>query len=808
MKRLVLLLTVGGFGLGAPLPPRAAPPAVTLRPVVTGLSEPVSVTHAGDSSARLFVAEQVGRVRIIQGAALLGTPFLDIRSRVLSGGERGLLGLAFHPLYAANRKFYVFYTRTGDGALQVSEFRVTGGDEDVADPGSERPLLTVPHPTFGNHNGGHLAFGPDGYLYIATGDGGSANDPSNNGQNRNVLLGKLLRIDVNTETGYLVPATNPFVGQDGADEVWAYGLRNPWKFSFDRMTGDLLIADVGQGAWEEVNFEPANGAGARNYGWRVMEGDHCFNPSSGCDRTGKVVPIIEYPHNSSGGFAIIGGYVYRGVRSAALRGYYLYGDWSTRHVWAAAAAEAWAPHLLLDAPSNILAFGEDQTGELYLAGANGTLYAIDGAGPALPIRGDFGGDGRADILWRNAASGENYVYPMNGRVIGPGEGFLRTVGDLDWKIAGVGDFDGDGKADILWRNQANGQNYLYFMDGTAIKPTEGPIRTVTDLGWTVAGVGDFDGDGKADILWRHLGTGMNYVYFMDGRTILGNEGYLRTVADHRWQVAGLGDLDGDGKADIVWRNTASGQNYAWLMDGISIKPNEGFLRTVTDQSWQVAGIGDFDGDGRDDLLWRNVFTGENYLYPMDGTAIRSTEGYLRTVSNLDWRIVAVGDYDGDGKSDVMWRNISSGENYVYAMDGKAIRPTEGHLRTVTDQSWRPRHTAPFAVRRGAVDGAQVPFDTSATGHATARMDLLSREVTARIDRTGLTGDYAAHIHVGARGVDGGIIVNFVQLVPGAWVQEPGATMPAARYLDFLGGATYVNIHTPARDAGEIRGQLE
>jgi hypothetical protein len=300
---------------------------------------------------------------------------------------------------------------------------------------------------------------------------------------------------------------------------------------------------------------------------------------------------------------------------------------------------------------------------------------------------DTNGDGHSDILWRNISTGESYLYPMNGTQILASEGYLRTVADPNWTVAGIGDFDGDGKADILWRNTSTGQNYIYFMDGTTIKPTEGFIRTVADQSWKVAGIGDFDGDGKDDILWRNTVTGENYLYPMDGLSIKATEGYVRTVADQNWRIAGIGDFDGDGKADILWRNSSSGQSYLYPMNGTSIKPGEGFLRTVADPSWKVAGVGDFDGDGKADIVWRNSTSGQNYLYPMDGTTIKPTEGYIRTVADLAWQIAAVGDYDGDGKSDLLWRNSSTGQNYLYAMDGTTIKPTEGYLRTVPVGNW-------------------------------------------------------------------------------------------------------------------------
>jgi len=344
-----------------------------------------------------------------------------------------------------------------------------------------------------------------------------------------------------------------------------------------------------------------------------------------------------------------------------------------------------ASAIALDGSGNVVAAGMtrntfDDFTVVKLRGADGT----DSTGAT---RADFNGDLRSDILWRNAGTGENYVYPMDGTAIFGTEAYLRAVTDLNWKVVGIGDFDGDGKADVLWRNSSTGENYLYFMDGTTIEPTEGYVRTVADQNWQVAGVGDFNGDGKADILWRNQFTGENYIYLMNGLSIQPSEGYLRTVADLGWQIVSVGDFDGDGKSDVLWRNSSSGQNYLYLMDGIAIKPTENYIRTVADQNWQVKGVGDFDGDGRADILWRNSVSGENYLFPMNGTTILA-EGYVRTVADLAWRIAAVGDYNGDGRADILWRNSSTGQNYVYPMNGTAILPTEGYTRTVDDQQWQ------------------------------------------------------------------------------------------------------------------------
>jgi hypothetical protein len=298
---------------------------------------------------------------------------------------------------------------------------------------------------------------------------------------------------------------------------------------------------------------------------------------------------------------------------------------------------------------------------------------------------DSTGDGHSDILWRNVASGENYLYPMAGTQILAAEGYLRRVADLNWSIGGMGDFDGDGFADVLWRNSSTGENYVYLMRDRSVAG-EGYLRTVADQNWQVAGVGDLDGDGKDDILWRHAVTGENYVYLMDGLAIRPAEAYLRTVADAGWKIVAVADLDGDGRADILWRHAISGEIYLYPMNGTLIKASEGFLRTVADTTWEVKGAGDLDGDGKADLVWRNGASGQNYVYLMNGPAIVN-EGYLRTVPDLNWQIAAVGDYDGDGKSDILWRNASTGENYLHPMDGMAVKPTEGYLRSVPPGAW-------------------------------------------------------------------------------------------------------------------------
>lgn len=304
------------------------------------------------------------------------TPFLDITSQVLTtGSEQGLLGLAFHP--NDHTRFFVYYTRRSDGANVLASYRLTSAD--AADPITEQLILAMPDP-FPNHNGGQLAFGPrDGYLYIGTGDGGSGGDPGNRAQNPNELLGKILRLDVDSAP-YVIPQTNPNFARR---EIWATGLRNPWRFSFDRVSGDLYVADVGQSAYEEINFQPGTSAGGENYGWRFREGAHCFNPSTNCDPGGLTDPVAEYSH--AFGCSVTGGYVYRGSAHPRMQGIYFYGDYCSGRVWGLVRdGTTWTNTQLLDTNYLISTFGEDASGELYLADYAGTIYRLTDAGSATP----------------------------------------------------------------------------------------------------------------------------------------------------------------------------------------------------------------------------------------------------------------------------------------------------------------------------------------------------------------------------------------------------------------------------------------
>jgi glucose/arabinose dehydrogenase len=366
-------------------PPAAVPDvgniAISLEAVVEGLDVPVFVTHAGDGSNRLFILEKVGRIQLLQDGQVADAPFLDITGQVSLGNEQGLLGLAFAPDFATSGRFFINYTDRGGDTI-VARYTVAADDPNRADPASATQILKLEQPA-PNHNGGMLAFGPDGMLWIGTGDGGAANDAFGNGQNPDALLGKMLRLDVTSdpEAAYTIPGDNPWVdagwnGQDVADEVWAVGMRNPWRYSFDRRTGDLWIADVGQNRLEEVNFVAAGSPGGLNFGWPIMEGNSCFR-SPDCDPSGLVLPVVDYPHE--GHCSVTGGYVYRGTAVPAWDGVYFYGDYCSGVMWAIApdGAGGWTNAEIARSGLTLSSFGEDEAGELYLADMrNGVVYRM------------------------------------------------------------------------------------------------------------------------------------------------------------------------------------------------------------------------------------------------------------------------------------------------------------------------------------------------------------------------------------------------------------------------------------------------
>jgi glucose/arabinose dehydrogenase len=375
-----------GTPSGEPIGDGSSP--VRLVRIAEGLTEPTTIAYPNDGSARLFIAERAGVVRVFDGVDLLKEPFLDIGEKVvLDFPERGLIGLVFHPEYATNGRFYVAYTRVGveygeGGDIVVDEYRVSEGNPNIAIPVPTRRIIVVHHFDIQGHNGGQLAFGPDGYLYIGIGDAELAGALFRRAEDLNILTGKLLRIRVPDSGDYVVPDDNPFVGRDGHDEIWAYGLRNPWRFSFDRETGDLYIGDVGEAAMEEVNFQPSSSRGGENYGWPTMEGTECVYPKEiPCGDPSLTAPIVAY--GREGTCAVIGGYVYRGP-SAVMDGIYLYTDYCGGIIWGArhCEGEGWATAVILDARDafeshGFTTFGEGKDARIFMAVHEGWLYELE-----------------------------------------------------------------------------------------------------------------------------------------------------------------------------------------------------------------------------------------------------------------------------------------------------------------------------------------------------------------------------------------------------------------------------------------------
>jgi glucose/arabinose dehydrogenase len=339
--------------------------------VASGLSSPVGLAAAGDGSGDLYIVEQAGKIRVFKDRELLNEPLLDISDRVSCCGERGLLGLAFHPQYTEKRQFFVNYTDL-NGDTVIARFEADP-ELNQADPASGMKLLIIEQP-YGNHNGGGMAFGPDGFLYIATGDGGSGGDPQGNAQNKDSLLGKLLRIDINQVEGYAIPPDNPYAGGGGAAEVWASGLRNPWRFSFDRETGDLFIGDVGQSSYEEIDYLPGGSSGGANFGWNYREGSFPYLAS--IPEEELIDPVAEYGRDM--GYSVIGGLVYRGEALPQFNGIYFYGDYGSGIIWGLLPAGdgSWLNRLLFQTGSRITSFGEDESGELYFVAQDGGLYQL------------------------------------------------------------------------------------------------------------------------------------------------------------------------------------------------------------------------------------------------------------------------------------------------------------------------------------------------------------------------------------------------------------------------------------------------
>lgn len=634
---LVVVFAAGSLSQSNP------PPFRYQLPWATGFSSPLLLTHAGDGTRRVFVVQRGGIIRVAPPGSTTFTDFMNITSRVLSGGERGLLGLAFHPNFANNGYFFVNYTRQTDGATVVSRFKAINNNS-IGDPNSERPLLTIPQP-FSNHNGGMIGFREDApgqhNLYIGMGDGGSGNDPGNRSQNINDLHGKFLRItpnvtDENPSPAYTNPPDNPYVGIAGADEIYAVGVRNPWRWSFDR-GGDraLWAGDVGQNNIEEVSIIGLGG----NYGWRVYEGTSCTNlDPSLCVPTNYDMPLFQYTH-TGGRCSITGGYVYRGVQNALLKGEYIYADYCTGEIffWTLSNQQT----MVLDTSRNIASFGEDEDGELYVVGLGGTIDRI------LPNKtsADFDGDLRTDVGVFRPETG--IWYRLGSRTGNVAIDQFGTAGD----IPVAKDYDGDFLSDLAVFRPSEGTWYvLRSTDNTFFGAQFGAEGDVPLAG-------DYDADGLADFTVYRPSNGVWYTY----RTR--DQGVSITQFGAAGDVPVPGDYDGDNRYDIaVWRPS----NGFWYRLNST---NGAFVALPFGQEGDVPVRGDFDGDLRNDLA---VFRPSNGVWYI----LRSSNG---SVQFVQWGVSGdkpvVGDYDGDFIDDIAVYRPSEGVWYIR-------RSTNGTMQAV------------------------------------------------------------------------------------------------------------------------------
>ncbi|RPH57892.1 hypothetical protein EHM82_00240 [bacterium] len=568
---------------------------VSLQEVASGLDAPVAITHAGDD--RLFLTLRDGRIVILSNGAVQAQPFLDIRNRVSTAGEGGLLSVAFHPLYATNGFFFVNYTNTA-GDTVIERFRVSANDPDRADLNSRRTLLTIVQP-FSNHNGGQVQFGPDGYLYIGMGDGGAANDPACRAQRNDTLLGKMLRIDVdqNVETApfYGIPFDNPFRGvgaNDMPDEVWAFGLRNPWRFSFDRQTGDLWIGDVGQGQREEIDFQPAASRGGENYGWKMMEGTTCQSASAcpatvpPCNAAALTLPVLEYDHGT--GCSVNGGSVYRGTALPQLRGTYFFGDLCTGQIWAAARqGDGFQVRRLAMTVPNLVTFGEDRQGELYAASIAGRLFRFVGEGGGNPPPGPD------KVGLYDPSRSRFHLKRVNSR-----RGATQTVNfgrrNSGWMPL-AGDWDGDGTTTIGFYDPD--ASLFRLKNALRGRTSDVLLRVDAPSGDVVALAGDWDGDGDDTVGLYDRTTGRFHL-----KNSLTGEGFdvVVEIGPLPGDLLPLaGDWDGDGLDTVGLYDPA--RSIFHLENGREDGEPDLEFQFGRPRVGSLPVAGDWDGDGRDGI---------------------------------------------------------------------------------------------------------------------------------------------------------------------------------------------------------------
>jgi glucose/arabinose dehydrogenase len=666
--------------------------------VASGLSNALFAAAPPGDPSRLFIVQQTGEIRILDldSGQLLATPFLTVP--VDDNGERGLLGFAFDPDYASNGFFYIYRTVPGSPAHNVIDRYQVSSNPNVADAGSATPIINFANLGPTNHNGGWIGFGRDGYLYATVGD----NANSANAQNINTLFGKIVRIDVDSDAfpsdparNYAIPPDNMFVGIAGADEIFALGLRNPFRASFDRATGDFFIGDVGEGTWEEID----SGVLGANYGWPLYEGP----AGSGTVAAGTLTaPIHSYNH--SVGNAVIAGYVYRG-QSDGLQGQLFFADlngkiFTLRYNGANWVVTQRTSQIATDsgAINTPTSFGEDALGNLYVTDLDGDVFRLTPVvvstdqGDALSgLEGDdilFGGTGNDTLnggidddqlnggsgIDTAVFSGSRASYSIDrgkAQVVVSGPDGTDTVTSTEWlefddatlnARLSNSDFDGSGNSDIVWQN-ISGSAGVWLLDGT-VHVGGGPVGSNPGAAWDVRGAGDFNGDGMSDILWQNS-DGRPAVWLLNGAAQIGT-GVVGTNPGPQWHIIGSGDFNADTKSDILWQHN-DGRAAVWLLDGTTLTgANE--VGSNPGVAWHLKDAGDFNGDGKSDMLWQHN-DGSAAVWLLDGTTLLGA-AIVGNTPGLQWHVIGSGDFNGDGKSDILWQH-DDGRAAVWLLDGSA-----------------------------------------------------------------------------------------------------------------------------------------